>query len=341
MLSSAQTLIPFPADVIGTGLIYRSAIPGCSSLDKIQNQLKVHTIVQLCFDHEFNDYSSPEALKQYTTRQFNVIKFCIPDFKVPASVSDTWALVDRIIALTREGKNVLVHCVGGRGRTGLILALVAMKVFGFEPRQAIQWLRKFIPGGVESDVQERFLVTCHEELRQQHLQEHHHLELVPADSAASKSADPDPMPHLLVPSSNTLEDLLGDESASAEAPITAPFANDEALVAAVANAGDLAHASAAVTVPHAEGENFPSDQQTADKTKSAEEGTAVVEMAASSGTLERPAKDTRILSERSIEEEQAEGHGKIYPVIELDADIESQRKRKGKCNPTFSCCILQ
>lgn len=160
--SSNQTLMPYQEEQIGPGKIYRSPKPTVRELEYIQNTLKVNTIIQLCFDSEFG-YERQTIEKEYASRELTITKYCIPDFQVPKDVNATWELVDKIILETRSGNNVLIHCVGGLGRTGLILALIAMKTFGYEPTQAVEWVRKFVPRAVETPTQHTFLGKCQKE----------------------------------------------------------------------------------------------------------------------------------------------------------------------------------
>jgi ADP-ribosyl-[dinitrogen reductase] hydrolase len=48
--------------------------------------------------------------------------------------------VDAIDAFLAEGRNVVVHCHGGRSRTGLALKAWAMRAFGYDERAAHEWL---------------------------------------------------------------------------------------------------------------------------------------------------------------------------------------------------------
>jgi ADP-ribosyl-[dinitrogen reductase] hydrolase len=43
-------------------------------------------------------------------------------------------------ALLAEGRNVIVHCHGGRSRTGLVLKAWAMRTYGYSEREAHSWL---------------------------------------------------------------------------------------------------------------------------------------------------------------------------------------------------------
>lgn len=54
-----------------------------------------------------------------------------------AAVEDA---VDAIDALVAEGREVVVHCHGGRSRTGLVLKAWAMRAHDYDERQAHEWL---------------------------------------------------------------------------------------------------------------------------------------------------------------------------------------------------------
>jgi ADP-ribosyl-[dinitrogen reductase] hydrolase len=54
-----------------------------------------------------------------------------------AAVDDA---VDSVDAFLAEGRTVLVHCHGGRSRTGLVLKAWAMRHHGVDERSAHDWL---------------------------------------------------------------------------------------------------------------------------------------------------------------------------------------------------------
>lgn len=157
-INSGQTLINFPAELIGPGQIWRSQMPSEKDLPMIKNELRISVIVQLCLDAEFSQYGKASTRGLYEKLEFNVIKFPIPDFEVPEDVEKLEAVIDQILDTTRRGENVLIHCMAGRGRTGLIIACIAKKVFNISSgKEAIEWVRKFIPGAVENQLQCNFV----------------------------------------------------------------------------------------------------------------------------------------------------------------------------------------
>lgn len=53
--------------------------------------------------------------------------------------------VDSIDAFLAEGRDVVVHCHGGRSRTGLVLKAWAMRTNGWDERTAHDWLAERWP----------------------------------------------------------------------------------------------------------------------------------------------------------------------------------------------------
>ncbi len=90
------------------------------------------------------------------------VHFPIPDMGI--STPRAAAPVCReILASMAAGQAVLVHCRGGLGRTGLILActLVAR---GQEPKEALSLIRGIRPTYVQTGAQERFITHFAEHL---------------------------------------------------------------------------------------------------------------------------------------------------------------------------------
>lgn len=79
----------------------------------------------------------------------------IPDFGAPGpAFEDGWKTDGpRVRAALAGGRNVVVHCRGGRGRSGLVAARILVEM-GMEPRAAIHAVRKANPLAIETPVQE-------------------------------------------------------------------------------------------------------------------------------------------------------------------------------------------
>src|SRR5208283_3599769 len=83
------------------------------------------------------------------TREGNVrtVQLPIPDGGVPSDVDRIVRLVRAIVAVAGVGDNVVIHCRGGLGRSGL-LAACCLVALGHKSREAIQIVRAARSGAV-------------------------------------------------------------------------------------------------------------------------------------------------------------------------------------------------
>ena len=104
-----------------------------------------------------------------TVIRLNEERYAASDFKkrgldhVDLPFPDCTAPPDAVVAAFLRAADaapgaVAVHCRGGLGRTGTLIAVWLMRTHGFTAREAMGWLRIMRPGSVIGD-QQRFL--CH------------------------------------------------------------------------------------------------------------------------------------------------------------------------------------
>jgi protein-tyrosine phosphatase len=153
-------MIEIPFDL--SGKIYRGVMP-FSSYDQsheewdslIQNQINL--VVLLVEQHEYLKHTKKDLIHSYQTEGIEVLHFPIKDFQIPEDKDGFNKCIEIVIAQADKGKNILVHCLAGLGRTGMFLAILARQRFGYDAQDAIQWIREFIPGAVENPDQEAFV----------------------------------------------------------------------------------------------------------------------------------------------------------------------------------------
>jgi len=63
-----------------------------------------------------------------------------PDFGLPAHPEYAASQIQRAYARARGGETVEIGCIGGRGRTGTVLACLAV-LAGVNPPEAVAWVR--------------------------------------------------------------------------------------------------------------------------------------------------------------------------------------------------------
>jgi len=80
-----------------------------------------------------------------------------PDFDVPADRAAAEAALAGLLARARAGERVEIGCLGGHGRTGTALALLAV-LAGTPAPEAVAWVRSaYCPRAVETAEQEAFV----------------------------------------------------------------------------------------------------------------------------------------------------------------------------------------
>jgi ADP-ribosyl-[dinitrogen reductase] hydrolase len=84
----------------------------------------------------------------------------VRDQAVPTNLFEAaWPAVSaRLHALLGQGRNVLIHCMGGLGRSGMIAARLLVEL-GEEPRAAIKRVRSVRSGAIETAAQEAYVLA--------------------------------------------------------------------------------------------------------------------------------------------------------------------------------------
>jgi protein-tyrosine phosphatase len=144
------------------GKIYRSPMP-FSKFDRTgvweDFQLKgVDLVVILTEPQEYLVFAGRDLPEFYSQQGLESIEIPVPDYGLPP---DRQAWDQGLQAASRaagEGKNVVVHCLAGIGRTGTFLACLAKQHIQPDGNKAIEWVRETIPHAMENREQESFVI---------------------------------------------------------------------------------------------------------------------------------------------------------------------------------------
>lgn len=109
----------------------------------------IKTVVLLAGEEEIQARSKRDLRSLYQEAGMEVISLPIPDFGIP-ELGALVPVVEAAYRAARSGRNLAVHCYAGVGRTGLFAACLAKRVFGYSGEEAISWVRRYIPGAVET-----------------------------------------------------------------------------------------------------------------------------------------------------------------------------------------------
>jgi len=79
----------------------------------------------------------------------------IKDYSVPSNIVMFTSQLNYIVSCLKQNKRVFVHCMGGRGRTGLALACIQV-VLGINPEEALSQVKEHC-NGPELEIQRSFV----------------------------------------------------------------------------------------------------------------------------------------------------------------------------------------
>jgi protein-tyrosine phosphatase len=147
------TLLPYGLK----GQIYRSPMPFSrfdpgSDLLREFKECEISVVVMLVSDEEAMRQSARPLREIYTRDGMQVIQMDILDYGIPA-LDELRNNVRLVKDLAAGGRNAVIHCHAGIGRTGLFAACLEREILDSTGSEAITWVRKFISGAVESDSQ--------------------------------------------------------------------------------------------------------------------------------------------------------------------------------------------
>ncbi len=163
MARNGEPLTELPLGLPGT--LYRSPMPfgPYDRLNEIWAAYQaagVSLVAVLVEPQEYLVHARRDLPAFYRTRGVEVVHHPIPDFGVPRDPAGFRTALKRVRAHLEGGGNAAVHCMAGIGRTGLFAACLARDVLALSPVEAIAWVRRRIPGAVESEPQARFVGVC-------------------------------------------------------------------------------------------------------------------------------------------------------------------------------------
>ncbi|NJL82150.1 MAG: protein phosphatase [Chloroflexaceae bacterium] len=127
-----------------------------ADLKRLREYYGINHLICLLEDEELHQLGIPELLRQAPAHGLITEHFPIADEGLPDSMAAFSALVERVVAALSAGKTVLIHCKGGRGRTGMLAAACLVKL-GYSPEAAIAKVRQIRSGALSTVIKQDYV----------------------------------------------------------------------------------------------------------------------------------------------------------------------------------------
>lgn len=146
-----------------SGRVFRSAMPfgpfdHQDQIWHLYRENEVDTVVVLAEPAEYLAYTQRDLPSFYNQQGLEVIHVPVPDHGLPPDKEGFHSALQTVLEKGEEGQHIAVHCLAGIGRTGTFLACLARENYGYSGQEAIHWVRKQIPGALENQDQEQFVM---------------------------------------------------------------------------------------------------------------------------------------------------------------------------------------
>jgi protein-tyrosine phosphatase len=136
-----------------------------ADLERLHTYWQTDVLVSLIEEHEFTTLGIPTLREHAQHYGIEFIWFPIRDVSIPTSLEEFTAMVRGVSDALREDRTVVIHCMGGLGRTGLVAAAILAYSTQLTPEEAITAVRSARAGTIQTVEQEQFVTSFYHFLR--------------------------------------------------------------------------------------------------------------------------------------------------------------------------------
>lgn len=144
----AMTIAPGKQDE-DSGAIWKRDLD--VDLARLKNELAVSKLVCLLETEEMTQLGIPDLLQKANQLGIETTHFPVDDNGKPESMEQFKQTVSFATTALAKGETVLIHCKGGRGRTGMLAAACLVEQ-GYGPEEAIKTVKHYRDGALTVEI---------------------------------------------------------------------------------------------------------------------------------------------------------------------------------------------
>ncbi len=130
-----------------------------ADLRDLEEGFETDVLVSLMEEHEYRYYEIPDLYEKDGIEGVEILRFAIRDMGIPEEAESEryLAFAKGIVEHLRHGKNVVVHCRDGLGRTCTVATRVLVALGRHPANEAIDAVREARGGTIQTSEQEDFV----------------------------------------------------------------------------------------------------------------------------------------------------------------------------------------
>jgi protein-tyrosine phosphatase len=143
MVSSQNSFDLFAFPQKNKSTVYLSPLPGRVDMEQDLKRItekKITTVIMLVSNEELAHYGVPNLKSKFDSLHIRIYQSPIADYGLPSPIQ-TREILNQLHKSVKSNENVLIHCVGGYGRSGTIMGCYSRQYLKKSENEVIDYVR--------------------------------------------------------------------------------------------------------------------------------------------------------------------------------------------------------